>query len=119
MITGKRASKNRENLRTYRKDLVKDLNEGDFVYFRANSSDAFGENIWLGRLVRNTANHEFKYNSVWENDSGSRVWIGNIRIDINDLALNIQWYEIMGLLTDTNVCQYKPLHEPPQVQNST
>ena len=119
MITGKRASKNRENLRTYRKDLVKDLNEGDFVYFQANSSDDFGEKIWLGRLVRNTENHEFKYNSVWKNDSGRRVWIGNIRIDINDLALNIQWYERTGLLTDTNVYQYKPLNEPPQVQNST
>ena len=55
---------------------------------------------------------------MWKNDSGRRVWIGNIRIDINDLALNIQWYERTGLLTDTNVCQYKPLNEPPQVQNA-
>ena len=56
---------------------------------------------------------------MWKNDSGRRVWIGNIRIDTNDLALNIQWYERTSLLIDTNVYQYKPLNEPPQVKNST
>ena len=119
MTKGTRASKNREILTTYKKELVKDLNEGDFVFFQGNSNDDFGEKIWLGRLVRNTGNPEFEYSSIWKNDTGRRVWIGNVRIDINDVALNIQWYERFGLLTDTNRYQYKSDNKPPQVQNST
>ena len=68
-------------LTTYKKELVKDLNTGDFVFFQANSNDDFGEKIWLRRLVRNTVNPEFKYSSMWENDIGRRVWIGSILID--------------------------------------
>ena len=119
MTKGIRASKNREILTTYKKELVKDLNEGDFVFFQGNSNDDFGENIWLGRLVCDTANPEFKYSSIWKNDTGRRVSIGNVRIDINDVALNIQWYERFGLLIDTNRYQHKSDNEPPQVQNST
>ena len=103
MTKGIRASKNREILTTYKKELVKDLNEGNFVFFQASSNYDFGEKIWLGRLVHNTVNPEFKYSSIWKNDTGRRVWIGNIRIDINAVALNIQWYEIIGMLTDTNI----------------
>ena len=35
------------------------------------------------------------------------------------MALNIQWYERIGLQTDTNIYQYKSEDESPQVQNCT
>ena len=66
MTKGIRASKNRESLTTYKKEPVKDLNECDFVFFQGNSSDDFGEKIWLGRLVRNVVNPESKSSSIWK-----------------------------------------------------
>lgn len=118
MIIGRRATQQTQTWRHKRKELAKDIVEGDFVFFQGDTSDDCGEPLWLGRLVKNITHQQFHCQAKWKNESNSQVWIDNVRIDKNDIALNIQWFERVDFATNYGSFRYKTYDQAPQVQNA-
>ena len=46
--------------RETRKNIAKTLSKNDFIFLQGDTENEFGEPIWLGLIVPNMVNDEFK-----------------------------------------------------------
>ena len=101
MVIGKRETQEFVSRRENRKNLAKTLFDNDFVFLQGDPENYFGEPIWIGRIVPNMINDEFKKQSIWEADK--RIKIDGIRLDRGDIGMTIQWYEQVTVIPGSDL----------------
>ena len=116
MAIGKIETQEFVSLRDTRKVLQKTFQEW-FLFLQGDTENEFGEPIWLGRIYPNMVNDEFQKEPLWETDK--RIKLDGIRLYCGDIGLEIEWYEQVPVIVESDLIHRLYCGQLPQVQSHT